>query len=150
MAHMKESILINAPVQKVNEIVEDPRRWSSYMVGMEKPTKFFGDTGIGAGAEYRMAIMPGIRARATTTVTEERHDPDGSTLWRWDQKGSTCAWWTCHHQVQEGKTFAVSELDYTPPAGALGRFLDRLFIAGFQKRNMHRTLENVKRLAEGS
>jgi hypothetical protein len=50
---------------------------------------------------------------------------------------------------QEGKTFTVSELDHRPPAGALGRFLDRLFLAGIQKRNMHRTLENVKRLTEG-
>jgi hypothetical protein len=150
MAHIKDSILINAPVEKVNGIVGDPHNWASFIVGMSEPGKITGDPGLGATAEHKMALMWGMRGRVTTKVTEERHDPDGSTFWRWEQAGMAPAWWTCYHQPREGGTLASSELDYKMPWGIVGKAMDRLFAARTQKRDMHRTLENVKRLAEQS
>lgn len=150
MAHLKDSILINAPVQKVDAVVGDPHKWATFMTGMSEPEKISGDGGVGTVAEHSMALMWGIRRPATTKVTEEWHPPDGSTYWRWEQEGTAPAWWTCHHQPREGQTVATSELEYTLPWGMVGKAMDRLFVAGSQRRHMRRTMENVKRLAEES
>jgi hypothetical protein len=150
VAHLKDSILINAPVEKVDAVVGDPHKWATFMTGMSEPEKISGDGGVGTVVEHRMALMWGIRRPATTKVTESRHDPDGGTFWRWEQTGTASAWWTCHHQPREGQTLAASELEYTLPWGVLGKVCDRLFVAGQQKRAMRQTMENVKRLAEES
>jgi coenzyme Q-binding protein COQ10 len=150
MAHLKDTILINAPVEKVDEAVRDPHKWSAWIVGMSTPTKISGDGGVGTTVEHRIALMWGIRRPTTTKVAEERHDPDGSTFWRWESSGPPSSWWSCHHQSRAGKTLAVTELDYTMPWGVLGKACDRLFVAGAQKRSMRQTMENVKRLAEKS
>ena len=87
MAHLKDNILINAPVEKVDAVVGDPNNWATFMTGMSGPEKISGDGGVGTVVEHRMALMWGIRRPATTKVTEERHDPDGGTFWRWDKPG---------------------------------------------------------------
>jgi hypothetical protein len=150
MAHLKDSIHINTPVEKVDRVVGDPRKWATFIVGMGEPEKISGDGGVGTVAEHSMALMWGIRRPATTEVTEEWHAPDGSTYWRWEQEGTAPAWWTCYHQPREGGTLATSELEYALPWGMLGKAVDRLFVARSQRRAMRRTMENVKRLAEES
>jgi hypothetical protein len=150
MAHLKDTILINAPVEKVDAVVRDPNKWSAWVVGMSAPTRISGDGGVGTVVEHGMALMWGIRRPTTTKVTEVRHDPDGSTFWRRESSGPLSAWWTCHHQPRGAQTLAVSELEYNLPWGVLGKACDRLFAAGIQKRSMRQTMENVKRLAEKS
>jgi ligand-binding SRPBCC domain-containing protein len=150
MAHLKTSATINAPVDRVDAVVRDPNNWAKFTTGMSMPTKISGSGGVGTQVEHRMALMWGISRPAITKVVEERHDPDGGTFWRWEMTGAVSAWWTCHHKPHDGKTQIASELNYTPPCGALGRLCDRLFIARGQMRGMHKTVENVKRLAEAS
>jgi hypothetical protein len=150
MAHLKDSVLINAPVHKVDAVVGDPNNWATFTTGMSAPTKISGSGGVGTAVEHRMALMWGISRPATTKVAEERHDPDGGTFWRWEMTGTAPAWWSCHHQPRDGQTLAATELEYTMPWGALGRACDRLFVVGGQKRAMRKTMENVKRLAEAS
>lgn len=150
MAHLKESILINASVEKVNAVVRDPRNWATFITGMSQPEKISGEGGVGTAADHRMALMWGIRRPATTKVSQERHDPDGSTFWRWEQEGTAPAWWTCYHQPRQEGTLATSELEYTLSWGILGKACDRLFAARTQRRAMRQTMENVKRLAEKS
>jgi hypothetical protein len=151
MAHIKNSILINAPVEKVDAVVRDPNNWASFITGMSKAGKINGTGGVGTTVEHRMTLMWGISRPATTKVTEERHNPDGSTFWRWEMTGATPAWWTCHHQPREGgRTLAAADLEYKVGGGALGRACDRLFVVGGQKKAMQKTAENVKRMAEKS
>jgi hypothetical protein len=150
MAHLKDSILIKVPVERMDAVVRDPHKWATWITGMGAPEKISGDGGVGTVVEHSMALMWGIRRPATTKVTEERHDPDGSTFWRWEQSGTAPAWWTCHHQPRAGQTLAVSELEYTMPWGILGKLCDRLFVAGSEKRAMRQTLESIKRVAEES
>jgi hypothetical protein len=127
MAHLKNSILINVPVEKLNGVVGDPHNWATFITGMSELEKISGNGGVGTVAEHGMALMWGIRRPATTKVTEERHDPDGSTFWRWEQEGTAPAWWTCHHQPRQEGTLATSELEYTMPWGMLGKACDHLF-----------------------
>jgi hypothetical protein len=147
MTHLKESIFINSPVEKVDDLVRDPRKWPMFMVGMEPPDKVTGDGGPGTVAEGSLSLVLGIHGHEVTTVTEERHEPDG-TYWRWDTSGTLPFWMTCHHEPQGGGTLLTTEFEYTMPWGVLGRATDLLFVERMQRRDMHRSLENMKRLLE--
>jgi ligand-binding SRPBCC domain-containing protein len=147
MTHLKDSIFVNAPVEKVDDLVRDPRMWPVFMVGLEPPEKITGDGGPGTVVEGSMPLLLGIHVHETTTVTEERHEPDG-THWRWDASGPLPYWLTCHHEPRDGGTLLTSEMEYTMPWGVLGRAADRLFVERMQRRDAHRSLENMKRLLE--
>ena len=91
MTHLKVSIFINAPAEVVDDLVRDPRKWPMFMVGVEPPEKITGDGGPGTVVEGSVALMLGMHAHETVTVTEERHEPDG-THWRWEASGAMPYW----------------------------------------------------------
>ena len=147
MTRLKESIFINAPVDKVDDLVRDPHRWTAFFVGAGEPEKVTGDGGPGTVVEGSGTLFWGIHVHDTTKVIEERHEADG-THWCWEVTGPVGWRLTCHHEPQEGGTLVSSESDYALPWSVLGQAADRLFFERAQRRDMHRTLENLKRLLE--
>ncbi len=125
MAHLKHTLLIHAPVDAIDTIVRDPHRWSEFWVGMSDPVRVFGDGGPGTKAEFTQLMM-GVRLRVIDRTVEERHNPDGSTDWRWQFEGATWGWLTCHHEPRDEGTEITTEFDYALPGSVLGKVADRL------------------------
>jgi len=149
MAHLNTTLMINAPVDAVNAIVRDPHNWARFWVGMSEPERVFGDGGPGTKAEFTQLMM-GVRMHMITRTIEERHDPDGSTFWRWEFEGPTSGWQTCHHVPSGEGCQITTDFDYTVPGSVLGKAADRLLIERRQKRDFENSLENLKLMAEAS
>ncbi|MCL4368169.1 MAG: SRPBCC family protein [Actinobacteria bacterium] len=149
MAHLHHSLHIDAPVEKIDEIVGDPRQWSHFWVGMTDPMKVDGGGGPGTSAEYDIVSF-GIRQHEITHTIEERHDPDGSTHWRWEFEGTTHGWLTCDHLPADGGTDITTEFEYNIPGSVFGRVVDLLVLERIQRRDFQNSLENIKVLAESA
>ncbi len=147
MAHLKESLFINAPVAQIDAIVRDPRQWPNFWVGMSEPGRIDGDGGPGTKVEFDLHML-GVRMHETDETLEERHNPDGSTDWRWKFEGSTSGHLACHHQPDKEGTTITTEFEYSLPGSVLGKIADRLVIEKMQSRDFRHSLENLKLLAE--
>jgi uncharacterized membrane protein len=149
MAHVTHSLLMHVPVDHLDAIVKDFRRWPEFMVGMSDTERVFGDGSPGTKAEITQLMM-GVHLHMTYRTIEERHNPDGSTDWRWQFEGTTSGWLTCHHQPTGADTTTTTELDYTVPGSVLGKVADRLLIEKRFRRDFESGLENLKLLAESA
>ena len=147
MAHLKESLFIKAPVERLDEIVRDPHQWPNFWVGMSEPDRIDGDGGVGTKVEFDLHML-GVRMHESEETVEERHNPDGSTDWRWKFEGATSGHLACHHEPSDGGTTITTEFEYVLPGSVLGKVADRLVVEKMQSRDFRHSLENLKLLAE--
>jgi len=146
MAHLKKSILIHAPVEKVYALARDPRRWATWFVGLSEPEKLSGEGEVGTVVEQSF-LMAGMRFPVTTEVLEDYVSPEGA---RWKGKigGPLAGEHTWTYTPRNGDTEVTADIAYTVPGKALGKIADRLIIERMQERGLEQTLENLKLLCE--
>ena len=149
MAHLKQTTYMKVSPDALNDIVRDPRRATEYWVGMSGPQRAFGDGGPGTKAEFTHEML-GTHRRLTMRTVEERHNPDGSTDWRWEYTGGVSGSLTCHHEPREGGVEATTDFDYTLRGGVFGKLFDRAVVEKRVRRDFEESLENLKLLAEAS
>jgi hypothetical protein len=147
VAHFKETLFINVPVQTLDSIVKDPHQWAKFWIGMSEPTKIEGDGGPGTRAEFS-TVMMGVHLHEIDRTVAENHNSDGSTDWRWELEGGAPGYLTCHHEPKDGGTEITTVFDYTLPGSFFGKVADRLLIERIEQRNFVHSLENLKLLAE--
>ena len=147
MAHIKDSILIDAPPEKVHGLAADPHKWSSWFVGLGEAESVEGDNSPGTVVKQNY-LMAGMHIPVTTKVTDNRKEADGSFFWRSENEGSLAGWQTWTYAPKDGKTLVSVDMEYTVPGSVLGKVADRLFVERNQERAMHHTLENLKQLSE--
>ena len=145
MGHVKHSIHINAPSDKVSEFSHDPHNWPTFMAGMSEPDKITGDGGLGTEVEFTV-LMAGWHLHETVRVVE---DLPGSH-WRGDITGTSSGWITWDSRPENGGTLVTQEMEYTVPGSVLGKVVDRLIYEKRQDRDMLHSLENLKLLMEES
>jgi|BarGraNGADG00312_2_1021985.scaffolds.fasta_scaffold19778_3 coenzyme Q-binding protein COQ10 len=149
MAHLQDSIRINAPVEKVDSFTSDPHGWANFMVGMSEPDKIIGDGGVGTQVDFTMRVA-GVPLHETLRVVEDRRDPDGGGHSRLDFEGASLGWQTWDAKPEDGGTLVAVEMEYTVRGGVLGKVVDRLLFEKMSKRDMHHSLENLKLFLEAS
>jgi len=149
MGHLRDSIHIDAPVEKVDKFTDDPHNWPTFMEGMGAPDKVTGDGGVGTEVEFTV-IMAGVRLHETSRVVEERRDPDGGSHVRFDIVGPMPAWQTWDLKPENGGSLVSVEMEYTLPGSVLGKVADRLVGEKMGERDIHHGLENLKLLMESS
>jgi coenzyme Q-binding protein COQ10 len=149
MGHLKHSVHIKAPVDKVWDYCEDPHHWPTFMVGMSGPDKVTGDIGVGQQIEYTL-LAAGVHMHQTERTVEDRRDPDGSGHWRGEFTGSSSGWDTFDVKPENGGTEVTMEMEYTVPGSVLGKVADRLILERMADRDMLHSLENLKLLMEES
>ena len=149
MGHLKHSIHIDAPVDKVGEFTEDPHNWATFMVGMSEPDKITGDVGLGTQVDFTI-VMAGVHLHETVRAAEDRRDPDGGGHWRGEFTGSSSGWMTMDFKPENGGTLVTQEMEYTVPGSVLGKVVDRLIFEKMAERDMLHSLENLKLLMEES
>ncbi len=143
MATVKRSIVINASLEDVTVVTEDPNRMSEWYVGLEdvRPDETFPEVGGTAEFVYKAA---GLNFTVKQTATE--HDPGKHSAYKlegmitgtleenWDQEGDS--------------TRYTLEFDYQMPAGGVGKVVDKLLVERMNTQQLEQSLENLKALVE--
>jgi uncharacterized protein YndB with AHSA1/START domain len=146
--HARDTIRIEAPVDEVDRLALPPDAWSRYFVGMSEPEGISGDGGPGTTVEFRMSPPGGRPFHATCRVVEWAHLPDGTVRWRGEFSGGNSGWETWDLRPEDGGTLVTEEMEVIPTGGALVRLAANLFVQRPLRRNVHQSLENLKRLVE--
>ena len=146
--HAKDTIRINAPVDDVDRLALPPDAWSRYFVAMSDPEEIHGDGGPGTIVEFSMSPPGGRPFHATCRVVEWAHRPDGTVRWRGEFSGGNSGWETWDLRPEDGGTLVTEEMEVIPAGGALVRLAANLFVQRPLRRNVHQSLENLKRLVE--
>jgi hypothetical protein len=149
MGHLKHTIHINAPVDKVADYTEPPSNWPTFMVGMSEPERIVGDVGPGQQVDFTTTML-GMHLHLSVRTTDDRRDPDGGGFWRGEFTGAQSGWMAMGFKPDSGGTLITQEMEYTTPGGLLGRAADHLIFERMQERDMLHSLENLKLLMEES
>ena len=147
MAHLLQEFHIGVSSERLDEIVKDPHNWPTFWVGMSDPERVFGDGSPGTKAEFTQLMM-GMKLRIVDRTVEERHNPDGSTDWRWQFEGSMSGELSCHHQPTDTGIDVKTTFDYTIPGSILGKVADRVFLEKRVRRDFEDSMDNLKLFAE--
>jgi len=146
MAHIKKSILIHAPVEKVFAFARDPNHWASFWVGLSEPEEVSGTGEVGTVVKHSY-LMAGMRFPVTSRVLEDHIGPEGGQ-WKGKIEGPLAGEQTWTYRPKNGGTEVTADIEYTVPGSALGRIADRLVIERIQERSLEQTLENLKLLCK--
>ncbi len=146
--HAKDTIHIDAPVEDVDRIALPPDAWSRYFVGMSAPEEIRGDGGPGTIVEFTMSPPGGRPFHATCCVVEWEHRPNGAVRWRGEYSGGNSGWETWELTPADGGACATVEMEVIPAGGPLVGLVANLFVQRPLRRNVHQSLENLKRLVE--
>lgn len=147
MGHIKQSIQIDAPVERVTEIAMDPKHWSSWWVNLGEAKSVQGDGGPGTVVEHSY-LMAGVPFHVTTRVTESTPTAAGGRHLRIEFEGPLKGWQTWDYEPAANGTDVTAEIEYNVPGSAIGKFADQMVIERMQERARQQTLENLKLMAE--
>jgi uncharacterized protein YndB with AHSA1/START domain len=147
MGHIKLSIPIDAPVDKVTEIATDPHRWASWWVDLGAAEKVEGDGEAGTVVQHSY-LMAGVPFPVTTRVVESRVTDTGGKHVRIEFEGPLNGWQTWDYEPQAAGTLVTAEIEYNVPGKALGKIADRVLVERLEERARQHTLENLKLMAE--
>lgn len=142
MTQIQKSVTINAPVDKVLSILEDPERQTELNPNLKilsytpSPLGYFDSKW-----EYKMAGIP--FNGTSTTVAYER----GKSIIFESKGGIDSRWeWTI---TSQGDTTGVSlSLTYTMPGSFIGAAFNKLLIEGQNEKDTEGELANLKRMSE--
>jgi uncharacterized membrane protein len=143
MATMSRSIVINAPVETVLEITEDPDRLPEWYAGIEevRTDGVFPKVGGTADMVYKAA---GITFTVQQTVT--KHDPGKRN--EYELKGMISGTYAETMEVEGDAIRFILDFDYQMPGGGVGKIVDKLFVERMNAQQLEQSLENLKALAE--
>jgi uncharacterized membrane protein len=141
---VENELVINAPRQVVWDYVTDPDSYTLFFSGITR-WDVDGRKKRGRGARYRMLMRVGSAEVGGLVEVVEFEDP-GDMAWTSvlgvDQRGR---WRLREHGPN--RTSVMFRLSYNAPGGLLGWLSDQLS-APMVRRNVHQTLENLKRQIE--
>jgi hypothetical protein len=144
MAKVERSILINASPETLDAITSDGKRLPEWYAGIEKaePDGTFPEVGGKMVNTYKSA---GITFEITQTVLERV--PGKSAKYKMEGMITGVNEWVFE---PEGDGIRVTAIfDYEMPGGALGKVADKLVVEKMNVENLEKSLEGLKKLAEG-
>lgn len=148
MPRIHSEIEIEAPPERVWEILTDPERLPEYNATIIEVSDATGRLDQ-VGSTYRgVAKVYGRRIEGVWEVTEVI--PMRRIVQRGSAPGGGAATVSgTLEPTDRGTTRAAVEIDYELPAGFLGELANKLFIERSVERDVRHTNENLKALAEG-
>jgi uncharacterized membrane protein len=142
MTLIQKSVTINAPVDSVLAILEDPERQNELNPNLKllshkpSPLGYFDTTW-----EYKMA---GVKFSGESTVTAYEK---GKRI-VFESKGGIASRWEWAISAQGSITTVSLALNYTMPGSFLGAAFNKLVIEGQNEKDIEGELANLKRLSE--
>lgn len=146
MAHIRKSILINAPIEKVYAFARDPERWNTWFVGLSEPEEIKGHGEAGTIVKHKFT-MAGLSFPIVSRVLADQPGPKVAH-WRGAVEGPIAAEHVWTYTSNRDVTEVLTDIDYTIPGKAIGNIADKLVIEKLQERAAENTLENLKLLCE--
>ena len=144
MPVLESSIVINAPVEKVFAIEDDPKRLPEYLPGIAEIAEYERTPErIGETSTYVYKAM-GMRFRGGATLLERDENKRIITKIEGGVEGTNT---NTYEQEGEG-TRVTWHLDYRKKGGILGSIINKLFVERQNERNAAQGLENLKSLCE--
>jgi uncharacterized membrane protein len=148
MARLKDSVFVDAPVEKVHAFAADVKKWHIWYVGLGEAESVEGDNSPGTVIQQSYLFM-GVRIPVTTKVTENSADSNGGRHWKAENEGALAGWLKWDYLPKGDGTLVEVEMEYAVPGSVLGKVADRLFVERSQERALRHTLENLKQLTQG-
>ena len=146
MSRVEASIVIDAPPDRVREVVMDPKRLGEW-VTIHRRLGDVSDVPLKRGSTLEQTLrIARAHFKVHWTVTELR---DSEVVW--DGRGPARS--TAHTRYRfepdgDGGTRFDYINDFRSPGGPLGRVADRILVGGISKREADRSLHRLKALLE--
>lgn len=146
MPKVSEEVHIDAPPERVWDVITDPQRIPEYNVTIVEVTEASGRLDE-VGARYTaVAKIYGRRLEGTWETTEVL--PGRRLVARGSTPGGGQASVISTVEPADGGTRAGVEIEYELPAGFLGAVANKLFVERAVERDVRHSGENLKALAE--
>ena len=144
MPNLERSITIDAPVEKVFDLVDDAKRLPEWMPGV-----------IRVADVVRTQSRVGDTSKTTFSVLGMRF-PTKVSLVQWEKnktyvekmEGSLPGTFATHFETDEQGTRVTFTIDYTITMGVLGKLMNRLLFERMNEKTAEQGLENLKLLCE--
>ena len=141
---IERSILINAPVERVFQLQDDPSLAPQVMVGLERVYDISRSEGrVGDTARFVFSVL-GVPMEGRMTVLEWEANRKVVTR----MEGALEAIFTSLIEPAGTGTRLTWRMDYKLKGGVFGRALNALMVQRMNERNLERSLENAKRVCE--
>ena len=141
MATVKESIVINAPPDRVFAYVTEPATLPEWLVKMVEVRNVVG-TGEGQQYEWTYKYV-GLLLRGQSVVVQ--HVPNALSVTQ--SIGTIGSTWTFNIEPHEEGTSLTIEVEYRVPIPVLGKIAEHLVVRR-DARNLEMSLANVKEMLE--
>lgn len=148
MAHTKQTIFINAPIEQVFRYTINPENWAHFYNHLAAPKSIDGNGELGTVVEADYAIM-GIHFPETIQVTECEIS-GGNAKWTGMMSGSFNARQSCTYESLESGTELILEIESYIPDDLFGKLTDRMIYERLSRNSAAHTLENIKVICESS
>ncbi len=145
MAHIKKDILVNAPLQRVFDMIYDFENVPKWMVGMEEVRNISpGERGVGSSFEWTYNMV-GVKFDGSSRIVSL--DPPRKAVI--ESTGGIDSTWTWTYVAEGQGTRLTCDLEYEVPGAGLGKIADKLVVERTNAKNLEKGLENIKALVEG-
>jgi len=143
MPTLESSLTIKAPLEVVEAVANDPRRWPEWYAGILKaePDDQFPEVGGVVAVTYQAL---GIELEMKFTQVE--YEPNQRSLTRISGriKGRN----QIRLEAVEGGTKLTFRMEYQPPGGLIGRMVGRALINDILEENLEESLQQLKGIIE--
>lgn len=143
METIENSIIINAPVEKVFEYIDNPHNDPEWMIGMMDVYEVEGPPGVGRHFHWTFKMV-GIPLKGQSTTIE--HIPNRRSVT--ESQGGVTSTWAADVETEGDGTKLTMKVDYTIPIPVLGKLAEHL-ISKQNQRNVESSMENIKQMLEG-
>lgn len=141
---VEQRACIEAPRERVWEVVSDPRRYQDFFQGLVV-ADVLSEHATGCGARWSIRLVVGAAALGGTVEVVE-HEPPGDLAWNAVTGLSLRGRWRLRERTA-GRTEVVFRLAYQAPGGLSGVLADRV-AAPIVRRRLRESLRQLQELVE--
>jgi carbon monoxide dehydrogenase subunit G len=143
MPTIQNSITINAPVEAVEAVANDPQRWSEWYAGILKaePDELFPEVGGVVAVTYQA-----LGIELDMQFNQLEYEPNRRSLTR--ISGRIRGRNQITLQAVEDGTLLTFRMEYKPPGGLIGRMVGRALVNDILEENLEESLQQLKAIIE--
>ena len=146
LATITKSIDIDAPVEKVFELLNDPKRVPKYAPGVTSVEDVRqSEQHIGDSFRATYAVL-GLHFPMTFTVTGYEQPTKLSTRFEGGMKGT----WLWQLEPRGNSTHLTTQMEYEMAVGILGKAMNAMLVERMNEKNAEQLLENLKLVSEAT
>jgi carbon monoxide dehydrogenase subunit G len=146
MVTIHKSIDIDAPAERVFEMLTDPKRLPEYVLGLVS-VEGIRQTEQHIGDSFRATYsVLGLHFPMTFTATE--YEPPTKLIRRFE--GGMKGTWTWLLEPRGKSTHLTTAMEYEMAGGILGKAMNAALVERMNEKNAKRMLENLKMVSEAT